>query len=119
MKPDVYIDLKLSSQRGTAECRWYPVRTKEMKLPHTKGQMYDLNIKPIDKTKKTYQVEIKANYFLKDVFLSVPYMGARWSDNLLDLARGEKRTIILTLNEGIHLSREQVRVRTMNEINNQ
>ncbi len=46
-------------------------------------------------------------------------MGARWSDNLLDLARGEKRTIILTLNEGTHLSREQVRVRTMNEINNQ
>lgn len=119
MKPDVYIDLKLSSQHGTAESRWYPVRTKEMKLPHTKGQMYDLNIKPIDKTKKTYQVEIKANCFLKDVFLSVPYMGARWSDNLLDLARGEKRTIILTLNEGTHLSREQVRVRTMNEINNQ
>ena len=119
MKPDVYVDLKLSSQRGTAECRWYPVRTKEMKLPHTKGQMYDLNIKPIDKTKKTYQVEIKANCFLKDAFLSVPYMGARWSDNLLDLARGEKRTIILTLNEGTHLSREQVRVRTMNEINNQ
>lgn len=110
-KPNVFIDFVFTSALGKASLRWYGMRTKELALP---APDYALDVKTLEDG--THTVRLTAKTFLKDAFLSVPVMGARWSDNLFDLAPGETREVSLRLPEGKKLIPEQVLLRSMGDI---
>ncbi|WP_294083282.1 beta-mannosidase [Proteiniphilum sp. UBA5384] len=43
-----------------------------------------------------YKITLSSKKLAKDVFVEIPILGARFSDNFIDLLPGEKRTIIIT-----------------------
>ncbi len=43
-----------------------------------------------------YKVTLTSKYLAKDVFIEIPVMGAKFSDNFIDLLPGESQTIIIS-----------------------
>lgn len=114
---NICIKYVLSSPQGEAEYRWYGAKTKDLELPLPEriDDRYHISYAPLSADHKQYSIRIQARCYLKDLFLSTSVMGARWSDNLFDMAAGEERQLILYLPEAPS-GDLQLKVRCMNEI---
>lgn len=65
-------------------------RTKDLDLPQTN---IDYKVKTTD---GKCEVTLKSAKLAKDIFIQIPYQGARFTDNFFDLLPGETRKIIIT-----------------------
>lgn len=59
-----------------------------------------------------YELSVKSNQLVKDLFIEVPMQGARFSDNFFDLLPGTTKKIMITLpNKNEVLSKEQIEIK--------
>ena len=65
--------------------------TKELDLPQT---MVKSKIKVVEDG--VCEVTLSASKLAKDVFVQIPYQGARFTDNFFDLLPGETHRIMIT-----------------------
>lgn len=84
--------LSLKDRQGHEVARdiHYFVPTKDLNLPQT---AVNCKLKVSD---GSCEVTLSASKLAKDVFVQVPYQGARFTDNFFDLLPGEKRKIVIT-----------------------
>lgn len=62
-----------------------------------------------------YRITLSSKKLAKDVFVEIPFQGARFSDNFIDLLPGEKRTITVTSPELKAANRTPVTVKHIRE----
>ncbi len=109
---DTYYELELySGVKLITKHKLYLHKPKDMILPQAAYQ-YRWTLKPDG----TASITIKANKFVKDLWIShKSLMGLRYSDNLIDLAPGESVTIkISKAPQGDRLDSKDFDIRTLN-----
>ena len=87
--------MTLKNQKGEvlSEEIFYFSYPKDQELPITKVTC---------KTKQSNgkcEVVLSAKQLARDIFIEIPYQGARFSDNFFDLLPGETKKIVITSNE--------------------
>lgn len=87
-----FVLLTLKNKKGEEIVRdvHYFCPTKDLELPETTVK-YRLKV-----TDGRCEVILSSAYLAKDVFVQIPYQGARFTDNFFDLLPGEKRKIVIT-----------------------
>ncbi len=87
---------------------WFDV-PKNLNLPTTDVK-YSIKTEP-----GNWTISMKAARLAKDVFIEVPPMGAKFSDNFFDLLPGEKKTIVITSPELGKVAKPEISVRHIRE----
>lgn len=84
-------------------------RTKDLDLPQT---TIDYKVKTMD---GKCEVTLKSAKLAKDIFIQIPYQGARFTDNFFDLLPGETRKITITSPEIKKGDRPEIKVQHIRE----
>lgn len=84
------LTLKDKSGHTLAESVHYFKKTKELLLPQTTVSY------KMKQTDGKCELTITSSKLAKDVFIEVPFQGARFSDNFFDLLPGEHKTVVIT-----------------------
>lgn len=94
-RKECYLLLSLKDGKGREVARdvHYFVPTKDMNLPETTVKS---KLKISD---GSCEVTLSSSQLAKDVFVQIPYQGARFTDNFFDLLPGETRKIVITSSE--------------------
>lgn len=82
--------LKDKSGHEIARDVHYFTPTKELELPQTN---ITYKVKTLD---GQCEITLKSSKLAKDVFIQIPFQGARFSDNFFDLLPGESRKVTIT-----------------------
>lgn len=92
IRTECLMSLSLKDSRGRilAQKEHYFVPTKDLKLPQAEIKR---EIKVMD---GRCEISLSSARLAKDVFIQIPYQGARFSDNFFDILPGESRKIIIT-----------------------
>lgn len=87
-----FVLLTLKDKKGKEIARdvHYFYATKNLNLPETTVKY---RLKVMD---GRCEVTLSSAKLAKDVFIQIPYQGARFTDNFFDLLPGEKQTIVIT-----------------------
>lgn len=93
LRKECYLLLSLKDKHGKEVARdvHYFAPTKELDLPQT---MVKSKIKVVEDG--VCEVTLSASKLAKDVFVQIPYQGARFTDNFFDLLPGETHRIMIT-----------------------
>lgn len=91
-RKECYVAFSLKDRQGkeiTKEVHYF-LPTKDLDLPETK---VNRKVKVRD---GRCEVTLSSSKLAKDVFVQIPYQGARFTDNFFDLLPGETREIVIT-----------------------
>ncbi|MDE6216259.1 glycoside hydrolase family 2 protein [Bacteroides sp.] len=91
-RKECYLLLSLKDRQGKEITRdiHYFLPTKDLNLPQT---TVNSKLKVQD---GRCEVTLSASKLAKDIFVQIPYQGARFTDNFFDLLPGETRKIVIT-----------------------
>ena len=91
-RKECYLVLSLKDRQGKEITRdiHYFLPTKDLNLPQT---TVNSKLKVMD---GRCEVTLSTSQLAKDVFVQIPYQGARFTDNFFDLLPGETRKIVIT-----------------------
>ncbi|WP_304858230.1 glycoside hydrolase family 2 protein [uncultured Bacteroides sp.] len=93
LRKECYLLLSLKDKHGKEVARdvHYFAPTKELDLPQT---VVKSKVKVVEDG--VCEVTLSASKLAKDVFVQIPYQGARFTDNFFDLLPGETHRIMIT-----------------------
>lgn len=106
-----FLLLALRDRNGREVARdiHYFVPTKELDLPQTAVRC---KLKVAD---GSCEVTLSSSKLAKDVFVQIPYQGARFTDNFFDLLPGETRKIVITSPEIKKTEKPEITLRHIRE----